>query len=342
VRSFLPAAFALAAAGLGLYSARESSSVVTIATSRPSAETAVSADEKPIAHAVETLQVIRTAPQHGLKAARYHEAALEAALDRSKRSDRATPDPEQLAELVAESNRALVAFAHDVAIGRVSPRAMDPSWEFRRVAPDLKQSLDQFGNHPVKEWIERLQPQHPEYEALQGALRRLREQQEQGGWPIVPVRLMKPGLTSPAVAILRHRLAASGELPDAEVAEPAVYDRSLEAAVTRFQDHHGMKATGVADVATIAAMNVPLSDRIRQVELNLERWRWMPDDFGVRHFLVNIPAFRLMAREDGKTVQAMRVVVGKPGHETPVFSGDMETVYEVRAENRQSGRRQLV
>ena len=58
-------------------------------------------------------------------------------------------------------------------------------------------------------------------------------------------------------------------------------------------------------------MNVPIDDRIRQVELNLERWRWMPDDLGARHLLVNIPYFHLVARENGKAVKDIRVVVGK-------------------------------
>ena len=134
-------------------------------------------------------------------------------------------------------------------------------------------------------------------------------------------------MTGPAVVTLRERLAASGELTrGSSAADPATYDANLKAAVKVFQEHHGLKATGVADTSTIAAMNVPLSDRIRQVEINLERWRWMPDDFGTRHFLVNIPAFLLMARENGTTVRAIRVIVGKNGHETPIFSGEMETV----------------
>jgi L,D-transpeptidase YcbB len=327
VRSFVPALFALAAAAVGLYSAHESSPARPIIATASTAEIEESADAKAVTRAVEALQVIRTAPQHGLKAGKYHEATLAAVLDRSRQSDHLAPGPaQQRADLVAETNSALLSFARDVAMGRVSSRRVDSHWESRRIAPDLKQSLDQFENRPLEAWIASVQPQQPEYGALQDVLRQLRDQQERGGWPRVPVRLMKPGLSNPAVIVLRQRLAAGGELPDAEIANPAVYDKSLEAAVRRFQDHHGLKATGVADVATLASMNVPLTDRIRQVELNLERWRWMPDDFGTRHFLVNIPAFQLMAREDGQTVQTMRVVVGKPGHETPVFSGDMGTV----------------
>ena len=67
-------------------------------------------------------------------------------------------------------------------------------------------------------------------------------------------------------------------------------------------------------------------ERTRQIALNMERWRWMPDDLGVHHILVNIPAFHMAVRENGRAVLDMKVVVGKTGHETPVFSGDMSTI----------------
>jgi murein L,D-transpeptidase YcbB/YkuD len=97
--------------------------------------------------------------------------------------------------------------------------------------------------------------------------------------------------------------------------------------VRAFQELHALKGTGIADAATLAAMNVPLDHRIHQIEVNLERWRWMPNDFGPRHLMVNIPYYHLMARENGKTVMDIRVVVGKPDeHKTPVFSSEMSTV----------------
>ncbi len=89
---------------------------------------------------------------------------------------------------------------------------------------------------------------------------------------------------------------------------------------------HQLKTSGVVDAPTLAAMNVPIEKRLQQVELNLERWRWMPDDFGKHHFMVNVPYFHLLARKDNQTVMDIRVVVGKPGNETPLFSDEMESV----------------
>lgn len=83
---------------------------------------------------------------------------------------------------------------------------------------------------------------------------------------------------------------------------------------------------GGAGSPTTGKDQIPVDRRIRQVELNLDRWRWMPDDLGARHLLVNIPSYHLYIRENGHVVKDIRVVVGKPGNETPIFSSDMKTV----------------
>ena len=71
----------------------------------------------------------------------------------------------------------------------------------------------------------------------------------------------------------------------------------------------------------------PTDPRVDQIAANLERWRWVADDLGDRHLIINIPEFMLRAREGERTVLALRVVVGKPGgHETPVISGDLQSV----------------
>ena len=97
-------------------------------------------------------------------------------------------------------------------------------------------------------------------------------------------------------------------------------------AVESFQSHHGLPPTGRLDRATMTAMNVPLAERIRQVRINLERWRWMPDDLGDRHIIVNIPEFHLKAIEGSREVLDIRAIVGRTGDETPVLSKEMTTV----------------
>jgi murein L,D-transpeptidase YcbB/YkuD len=96
-------------------------------------------------------------------------------------------------------------------------------------------------------------------------------------------------------------------------------DESIE----QFQIRHGLEPTGAIDRPTLAALNTPIDERIRQVAISLERWRWMPDELGERHIFVNIPQYMLQARENHQPVFEARVVVGRLRDTTPVFSDEM-------------------
>jgi murein L,D-transpeptidase YcbB/YkuD len=179
----------------------------------------------------------------------------------------------------------------------------------------------------LKDWLNTIRPQHPEYASLQQALANLLAQRQKGDWPLVPSAKFAAGRANAAVPVLRRRLAGSGHLSEQAAANVStVYSADDEAGVRAFQNLHALKPTGVVNAETLRAMNVPLDHRIRQVALNLDRWRSMPDDFGPRHFIVNIPYFHLTARENGRAVMDIRVVVGTPSNRTPVFSSEMTTV----------------
>src|SRR5207245_2358991 len=145
----------------------------------------------------------------------------------------------------------------------------------RELAPWLEEALR---TRRVAQAFATLAPPHRGYAALKEALVRYEAIERSGAWPILPPRLaLRRGTRSPHVATLRARLVAEGELP----APPAdgglgVYDSALAEAVKRFQRRHGLAAGGALDAATVAALNVPIGERIRQIELNLERWRWLP------------------------------------------------------------------
>ena len=102
-----------------------------------------------------------------------------------------------------------------------------------------------------------------------------------------------------------------------------VFDAALERGLQRFQERHGLDADGAVGTSTLTALNVPAEARVRQIELNMERWRWLPQTLGERYILVNIANFALDVVERGRSVLAMRVVVGKPARRTPFFSADM-------------------
>ena len=101
------------------------------------------------------------------------------------------------------------------------------------------------------------------------------------------------------------------------------FDEALESAVRDFQERHGLEADGIVGRKTLAALNVPVSERIQQILLNMERWRWMPGELGERYLLVNMAGFELLAVENEETVMDMRVIIGRPYRSTPAFAGEM-------------------
>ena len=278
-------------------------------------------NRRPTERAAGAIAVLNTARAHGFSPDDYGAAELLAMSQEVEQIDKESPRRlEHNGQFDVRMTAAMLAFGRDVAIGRLR----DPKWKSQRKAPDLVAALTKAAEGDPKEFVDLVRPPHAEYEALAKALDALHGQKEKGGWVTVPSP-SKPGASGAGVAALRQRLAASGHLQS----DPAANDRfdaGVEAAVKSFQELHSIKATGIVDKATLAAMNVPLDTRIRQVALNLQRWRGMPDDLGERHFMVNVPYFHLIAREQGKPVMDIRVIVGKVGNNTPLFSDEMESV----------------
>lgn len=131
---------------------------------------------------------------------------------------------------------------------------------------------------------------------------------------------MERGHSGDRVALLRERLLATGDLTTNPKASATLFDEAAEQTVLKFQRRHGLEDDGIVGPATLEALNVSAGQRVRQIELNMERWRWLPQDLGDRHLLVNIAGFDLDVVAGGTTVLSMRVIVGRDYRRTPVFS----------------------
>jgi L,D-transpeptidase YcbB len=218
-------------------------------------------------------------------------------------------------------------YASDLADGLADLAHADPAWQIRPEKFDPAVSLEKaLASNTVDASLAELTPAHPQYRALRTVLADYKQKASKGGWPAVPIALkLTPGQRSPQLHPLATRLAASGDysgrIPAAN--EPAVYGTELQEAVKRFQRRHGLMDDAVVGPPTVAELNVPLATRIGQLELNLERWRWLPRDLGSRFVLVNIPEYRLEVWESGRVPLTMRVVVGKQDTPTPIFTDEM-------------------
>ena len=238
-----------------------------------------------------------------------------------------TTDPQALAEVDLLCTIAALHYMSDMFDGRISPRALEAKWATTPRKGDLDSLLtDALHRGRVKDALLDLEPEHEEYRKLREARTRYAQIVAQGGWPALPPGgQLKKGDKNPSVAILRKRLAASGDL-SSKATDADLFDEPLAQAVSRFQKCYGKDPDGVVGDTERTALNVPAEDRLRQIEVNMERWRWLPKSFGDRYLIVNIPEYILRIMEDGKLALEMRVVVGKAVDPTPVFSDSLSYI----------------
>ena len=163
-------------------------------------------------------------------------------------------------------------------------------------------------------------PSAPVYAQLRRALQRLRDEAAAGGWFALPAGpTLKPGMHDARVALLRRRLLVSGDLTRTAQSDADDYDAALADAVRAFQSRHGLQADGALGPATLAALNVPVTTRIEQLRLDLERARWYLHDLPPRYVQVDPANYRLDYYNDGRLAWSTRVQVGQPWRPTPVL-----------------------
>jgi murein L,D-transpeptidase YcbB/YkuD len=168
---------------------------------------------------------------------------------------------------------------------------------------------------------------NPSYKALKQELARYYDVAKNGGWPTIDTVIkkgLKQGLVSPQIAVIKKRLQLSGDLPASDTSQ--VFNDTLVQGVKSFQQRHGYTPDGIISANLIKDMNVPALQRVQQILINMDRMRWMPSRPSGDLILVNIPEFVLHVMDGAKKVFDMNVVVGKEGHNTVSFTGDLNQV----------------
>ena len=230
-------------------------------------------------------------------------------------------------ELEIDLTIAFLGYAGDIVSGTVSnPRRVGGTFRDAK-RPDTRKLLDDAAAaQDMAKFLDELPPDLRRYRQVQQALQKYRAFEKKGGWPRVDAGpTLKIGMKNPRVAQVKNRLLVTGELAAME-GDANTFDGALLLAVKKFQLRHGLLDDGNVGAGTIAEMNVMAKERAEQVAINLERRRWLAGHLGDRYIYVNIADHDLKIVEKGKTVYTSRVVVGRPYHETPVFSSTMQYV----------------
>ncbi len=281
------------------------------------------------------LDAIRHAPDHGLDTSAYPLAALQRVVDAKRITDTASASTIADADVLLTS--AYVAYASDMLIGQIDPKKVSQNWHTGTGVSERDSSVVRaLQEGDMAEALAQMAPQDPDYAALVHAYARYREIAASGGWQPVTQGMGDSALLAAVHA--RHVPEMSDSTKDSSDARAALDSMTdaasakrsarspLAAELVRFQQHHGLPATGKLDKETLAALNIPVEARVEQLAANMERHRWLPRTLGTRYIYVNVPAFRLDAYDSGQKQLTMRVVVGAEyeGRTTPTFSDSME------------------
>ncbi|TXI04988.1 MAG: murein L,D-transpeptidase [Pseudorhodobacter sp.] len=262
------------------------------------------------------LAAFAAAADHGLPAPRYDAKGLIDAF-------RAAQTEGDRGRVEAAMSRAYLSYARDLASGALTPAKVDPGIVREIARPDPAALLQGIAATPAPAtYLQDLAPDAPEYARLMKE--KLRLETSPGWGAAIAAESLGLGDTGPAVIQLRDQLIARGYLGQTASAS---YDRAVLRAVQRFQLDNGIPADGIAGASTIAALNVPLEERLKSIIVALERLRWMGDaPRGARHIWVNQPDFVARIIDDGRTTFQTRVVIGKnvEDQRSPEFSDQME------------------
>lgn len=263
------------------------------------------------------IRALSQADAHGLPVARYDLGGLMARMG-DARSMR------DLGLIEVELSRTYLQYARDLQSGILIPSQIDEGIKREVSYRDRTAYLIDMKEKSPRDVLRALPPQSQEYARLMKEKLHLEHLIAQGGWgPAVPADVLKPGQESGAVIALRDRLIAMGYL---DRSASRSYDARLQQAVQAFQADHGLEPDGVAGASTLAALNIPASERLKSVIVAMERERWLNGDRGARHILVNLTDFSARILDNDIVTFRTRAVVGMnaSGRRSPEFSDAME------------------
>jgi murein L,D-transpeptidase YcbB/YkuD len=256
------------------------------------------------------LTALEQAPTHGLATANYPIDSIRLVIGQGD-DLRTGATAERLADIDVLLTAAYIGYAQDMLLGQVDPKGSAQSWHISGRGSEVDSALVRTLQSPnMQEGLAAMTPSEEEYASLRQAYTQY-QKFASAGWSELSASSSKGEIAA--------RLAAEGYQVDST---------DLTGALKEYQARHGLEPTGKLNAPTRIALNVPPSERLQQIAINLERYRWLPRSLGDRYIYVNVPSFRLSAYNGGQKELDLKVVVGAEydGRATPVFADSMELV----------------
>jgi murein L,D-transpeptidase YcbB/YkuD len=275
--------------------------------------------EAPMATVPSLISALEKAEEEGLVSTDYHYEEIKLLL--GQLTTLSSPEKSAaLADLDIMLTDAYRAYAAHLYGGKMEPGRISNQWPVQK---RFDVTIPELQTIPPADRLEKsllgLAPPYMGYQQLREELAKYRKIAAAGGWPVILPGKLAPGQRHARVATLKKRLFLTGELSAMPAKNRDLYDASLSKAVRLFQRAHNQKEDGVVGPATLHLLNMSVAERIDQIRLNMERWRWMPRNMD-RYIFINIPAFELKVAEKGFIVLKMKTIVGMEDNPTPSFA----------------------
>ena len=274
------------------------------------------------------LNFIRNSELDGLRPETYHLNELIGLFNLFKSSNtekkvKKMLDPKLAAKLEVQASASYLLIASHLVYGRIEPA--DSTWKKQKRIFDLQNSLNQaLNNKKVLLELQQLVPRTPEYILLKQQLKRFRLIQKNGGWKKILYNL-NPDDRNNAIPVLRTRLELVDLLkPELNKKVNSLYDANVFEAVKKYQRFCGIPISGMVDDRTRKSMNIDVERRVAQLEINLERMRWLPGERANQAIVVNLPEYLLRVYRGAKEMMNMRVIIGDEVKATPIMRDTLQ------------------
>jgi murein L,D-transpeptidase YcbB/YkuD len=256
------------------------------------------------------LTALEEAPTHGLTTTHYPIDSVRMVVGKDEDIGKGAT-AERLADVDVLLTAAYMGYAQDMLLGQMDPKGAGQAWHITGRRAEVDSALVRTLQSPnMQEGLAAMAPAEEEYVQLREQYKRYQELAKQG-WSELSAASPKSEIAA--------RLTIEGHQADSA---------NLPAALKLYQERHGLEPTGKLNSVTLRSLNIPATERVQQIAINLERYRWLPRSLGQRYIYVNVPSFRLQAFNNGAKELDLKVVVGAEydGRSTPVFADSMELV----------------
>ncbi|MGM0548988.1 MAG: L,D-transpeptidase family protein [Bacillota bacterium] len=268
------------------------------------------------------LTAIQNSYQEGLDPEVYHLAYIKKAFE----SDLNTNSIAKKALLDILLTDAYLHLASDYLNGKINAEIIIEDNNYQADSLQSKKLLNALlAKENIEESLNSNLPKTKAYQKLREKLFYYRDSGQIDAWPqIKGKQILTKNSKGVRVKELRQNLKAKNYLTENNSKQDSIFTEQLKEAVMKFQIDYGLTPDGVVGPKTLKALNIPLSERIKQLIVNMERWRWLPENLGDRYIYVNIANYKLKLYEEQQKIMEMKTIVGKKQRSTPVFSDEIK------------------